>query len=287
MYTETSNLMSVLPFALITNLELNELCKSQVIPPNLDNHMYTLIEDLPSKLNVNIRKCNNLLTLLRINIRSLTKNIDKLHQFISTLPIQPEIIAITETKLNKLSNLNLVKLNNYNFIYKNSLSCAGGVGMYIKEGVDFVERKEINFFNETVESIWANIVVNKKHKITIGVIYRHPNNNINIFTDQFNEFLQLLANEQQSLYVTGDFNINILTKSNKNISNYLSMTKSFNLHNIIKQPTRVCKTTSTCIDHIYTNNKNSIHKKFILIDAISDHFPLFCTIKIKYTVKKY
>ena len=110
MYTETSNLMSVLPFALITNLELNELCKSQVIPPNLDNHMYTLIEDLPSKLNVNIRKCNNLLTLLHINIRSLTKHIDKLHQFISTLPIQPEIIAITETKLNKLSNLNLVKL---------------------------------------------------------------------------------------------------------------------------------------------------------------------------------
>ena len=284
--TTDTNLLSFLPFELLTNSELINLFGSSEITTNFENPIYTSTEDLHSKFNINISHYNNLLTVLHVNTRSLTKNLENLQQLICSLTIQPEIIAITETKLNEKSDLNRVKLNNYIFLHKNSLSCAGGVGIYIKEGIKFLERKDLQLLNETVESMWIKIYCKKKQEITIGVVYRHPNNNINTFTDQFSELLQNLSDEKHSLYITGDFNINVLDKTNKQISNYLSMTKSLNLHNFIKIPTRITKTSSTCIDHFYSNNKKSLYKKFILMDSISDHMPLLCSIKIKCSTKK-
>ena len=64
------------------------------------------------------------------------------------------------------------------------------------------------------------------------------------------------------------------------------MIKSYNLHNIIKKATRISKFSATCIDHFYTNFKTSIKHKYIVIDPISDHFPLFCTINIKLKQKR-
>ena len=66
-------------------------------------------------------------------IRSLPKNIDKLTNYIAQLSVKPDIITITETKLNDtLSNINL-NITEYSFMHKNSLSRAGEVALYLKE----------------------------------------------------------------------------------------------------------------------------------------------------------
>ena len=44
----------------------------------------------------------------------------------------PDAIAISETKLNANSFLNL-NFSNYKFIRNDSITLAGGVGLYIKE----------------------------------------------------------------------------------------------------------------------------------------------------------
>ena len=48
------------------------------------------------------------------------------------MPIPPDDIAITETKLNS-SIAHLVDITNYYFIHVETKSNAGGVGMYIKK----------------------------------------------------------------------------------------------------------------------------------------------------------
>ena len=65
------------------------------------------------------------------------------------------------------------------------------------------------------------------------------------------------------------------------------MIKSYNYHNVIKLPTRITHTSATCIDHLYTNNKKSILEKFLLIDNISDHLPIFAILNIKNSQKRY
>ena len=44
---------------------------------------------------------------------------------------QPDIIAVTETRLKSWSNLCLIQIHGYQFLNRNSLSLAGGVGIYI------------------------------------------------------------------------------------------------------------------------------------------------------------
>ena len=64
------------------------------------------------------------------------------------------------------------------------------------------------------------------------------------------------------------------------------MIKSFNYHNVVKYPTRITNKSATCIDHLYTNNKNSITNKFLLLEDISDHLSIFATINNKPITKK-
>ena len=67
---------------------------------------------------------------MHVNIRSLMRNVNRLEELISLMLYQPDIIAITETKLKSSSYINLIQLPGYHFIHTNSLSQAGGVALY-------------------------------------------------------------------------------------------------------------------------------------------------------------
>ena len=66
------------------------------------------------------------------NVRSLSKNKEKIEEFFDGITRLPDAIAISETKLNSnsVSNLNIP---NYTFLRKDSPTCAGGVGFSLKE----------------------------------------------------------------------------------------------------------------------------------------------------------
>ena len=66
------------------------------------------------------------LFLFHVNIRSVIKNENELIENISAMRFPPEIIAVTETKL-QASRLFHSKLKGYICIRADSLTCAGGV----------------------------------------------------------------------------------------------------------------------------------------------------------------
>ena len=64
------------------------------------------------------------------------------------------------------------------------------------------------------------------------------------------------------------------------------MLNSYNYYNKISCSTRITSKSSTAIDHIYTNNTSININTSILINDISDHFPIFGLIKTKKQTKK-
>ena len=44
----------------------------------------------------------------------------------------PDVVAISETKLNASSVLN-INFDNYKFFHNDSVTCAGGVGLYVRK----------------------------------------------------------------------------------------------------------------------------------------------------------
>ena len=62
------------------------------------------------------------------------------------------------------------------------------------------------------------------------------------------------------------------------IKHYQDTFHSFGCNQIIQNATRVCSTSSTLLDHLYTNNaQNDINSRILLSD-LSDHFPIITAV---------
>ena len=144
--------------------------------------------------------------LLHINIRSLTKNLEKLEELLSDLDKMPEIIAISETKLKAEFKL---QLDGYDFLQKDSSTNAGGVGLFISKSLNYEVIEHYHLHNNDCEELWVKIKMRNKVKI-FGVIYRHPKSSITEFYNSFEKTLSLLNKQKAEYYITGDFNIDLI-----------------------------------------------------------------------------
>ena len=99
--------------------------------------------DINSFNQLNTQKKNNI-CLLHDNIRSLRKNIEKLSMILADLQVPPQIIALSETKINKKQGVNFsTTLEGYNFLHSDSDTLAGGVGIYINNSLSYQLRNDI------------------------------------------------------------------------------------------------------------------------------------------------
>ena len=201
---------------------------------------------------------------------------------------QPDIIAITETKIKK-ENLGFnVALENYDFVHSDSPTNAGGVGLYIKKSIKHHLKCKISLNCRAVEDVWIEMKIGKK-SFTVGVIYRHPVNttaHIEEFNNSLNELLIDLNIAKTDYCILGDFNIDFLKiKQNEAIRKYANTLISCCVKCAINQPTRVTNTSKTLIDHIYFNSFQKVNCSGTLVSDISDHYPIFAVIPFDNSTK--
>ena len=65
-----------------------------------------------------------------------------------------------------------------------------------------------------------------------------------------------------------------------------NFTSSLGLTQLISEPTRVTQESQTLIDHIYTNNEETINYVYVEKMCISDHFEVFCNRKLHASICK-
>ena len=121
-------------------------------------------------------------------------------------------------------------------------------------------------------------------------MYRHPQYNIDGFSQSLSETIKKIAKNNYAYYVLGDININLLNATNDSkIQQYTDTLCSLGCYQIINKPTRVVNEAVTCIDHIYTNNLSTEKKPYIMLHDISDHYPIYLTVskaRLKRDVKQ-
>ena len=72
----------------------------------------------------------------------------------------------------------------------------------------------------------------------------------------------------------GDFNIDLHNTNDHGANTHISVLQCIGLEQIISSPTRVSQTSSSLIDHIYTNMDISNVREGTIIADLSDHFPV-------------
>ena len=190
--------------------------------------------------------------MMHLNTRSLNNKFDSFKQLLNSLIVPFQIIGLTETWLND-TNDDLYKLDNYDFVNVNRTSkCGGGVGIYIKKGIQYKIRRDLNINDENIiESAFIEIISLQKKNIIIGVIDRPPNSNFNLFENEINKILSKTDKENKICYLMGDFNIDLLTSESCDFARrFLEQLLTSSYIRLILIPTRITQHTATLIDNI-------------------------------------
>ena len=214
------------------------------------------------------------------NIRGLLGNFCALEEFVSSHE-NIDVLTLSETHIaSNESNENLYKLSGYNFESRpRNSGKGGGVGVYVKENVSYIRRKDLE--NENIENIVIEIIIKESKNVLIATHYRPPNSSKHLcekFNDIFNESLSLYCSESKETILLGDLNADYLKKSdNKELKTIIHQN---GFTQIIKNPTRITKDSKTLIDIIATNYPVNIVSSCVTATSLSDHDLVACVRKI-------
>ena len=117
----------------------------------------------------------------------------------------------------------------------------------------------------------------KKINVTVGCIYHHPHMDLNESNDYYvNNLLDKLSRENKTVFLLGEFNIDLLNFDQHLPTNeFLDSLSSHLLLPHIVQPTRMRNNSKTLIDNINSNVITPNNISGNLTATISDHLPQF------------
>ena len=192
---------TTLPFANVADLEFLLLYG---VAPTSDSVIDKAEYFTPTQLSNLTRKNNKSdFFMLHLNTSSLPKNHDKIEELLNEFETGPEIISISETKLNSRCTSNF-DIFGYDFLHNDSPTKAGGVGLYINKSLKYKLRNDLNLLLPNCEDLWIEIK-SKKRNIILSTIYRHPNLDVISFQNKLCETLTKLEGDKLHYIINGDY----------------------------------------------------------------------------------
>ena len=223
------------------------------------------------------------LNIAHINTRSLLSKKDSLQIYLDNSNLS--ILCISETWLNRHIPDNLTYFRGYNIIRNDrkvlnvngQTKNGGGVAILIQKDLacDCITMADTNTSNKDAELLWVVIRPPFVKPITICAAYRPPTGSENEFTDILSEAVELACGRiRGEIFVLGDFNLNFLNTRDNHVKYLKDILKNLGLTQLIKDPTRSTRLTSSLIDLIFTNS-NNIQNCGVKSWNISDHDCIF------------
>lgn len=229
-----------------------------------------------------LAKSKHNLNIFHSNVNGLETHFENFHEFLARLPTDFDIINITETSQSIEGFKGNVSIQGYDSYFTPSNSAKGGTGIFVKNNIDSIERPDLSIRKDDYESTWIEIKNTKSKNIVSGCIYRHPRHNLADFAEYMENTLKILSKEGKDVYISGDFNIDLLKLEKvDSYNNFYNLLVSFGYLPQIVDPTRVTDSSATIIDHIYTNCMEYSQNSGNILMSISEHYSQFISVKRK------
>ena len=225
------------------------------------------------------------LHLMHLNINCLLPKIDELSHMARLS--NDAVIGICESKLDK----SIINSDNYDLLRCDRNRNRVGVACYyIIHDLSYTKK---NLFPNDIENVFFEIHLPKTKPITVGIVYRPPNETN--FIKTFNKKFAKLDTTNKETYILGDFNINLnhngkylICKNNALISrsvtydarNYHQFCTMFGLKQILKSPTRITCRNTSLIDHISASIPSRVPQHGVTNVSVSDNQLIYCARKI-------
>ena len=166
------------------------------------------------------------------------------------------IAGLTETKL-KIDQEEILRniIPGYNFLSQPSLSNAGGVGVFVKNGISYSCREDLSSVKEGYESLWIETQNDAEHNTICGIMHRHPHGDLDSFMIHINTVIEKIHLENRYCVILGDFNLDLPKfETHSGTNDFLNILVSSYFQPQILQPTRITDHSVTLIDNIFFNS---------------------------------
>ena len=207
-----------IPFSSINDTELklhiNEKSgtKDKVVPLSVLENLNTFLEHENNQCRYyshdefkaieNITNDKSALSIMHLNISSLPYHFDELTEMLRDFNYCFNIIALTESKLKYNTETSTkIEIENYNIEHTPTDSSKGGALLYLHKDLNYKKRHDLKIQKQKeLESIFVEIVSNKKKNTIIGCIYKHPNMSVKEFVEDYMELLcEKLSHENRQV----------------------------------------------------------------------------------------
>ena len=161
----------------------------------------------------------------------------------------------------------------------------GGVSIFLKDGITYKRRTDLDIFQGETESVVVEILSKSGIKIIIGSMYRPPNTNISQFSTNIANIIRQArmakGKSLPELVIGMDHNIDLLKGSHHNpTQKFIEDLSDIDLFPTITRRTRITNHSATLIDNIYVSDQ--LHRNFestIIVHDVSDHLPSLAMLK--------
>jgi len=220
-------------------------------------------------------------SILHYNIHSIECHIEEFQLALQMIDFKFDIICISESKIRKNIDpkVNIDILGFQPPVGTPTEATKGGVLIYVKKGINFKPRIDLNLYkSKELESYFIEIVNQKQSNDIVGVIYRHPCMSEEVFNEEYlKQLADKLSTQNKNIFIAGDFNFNLLNVSShaETFEFFDTMMSNFLLP-VITIPTKINRGHNTLIDNIFTNHLHPDTKSGNLLMNLSDgHLPSF------------
>ena len=203
---------------------------------------------------------NKNFSIFHSNISSLNGNFEKLELLLNRLAIKFDIISLTETWNPEKKTIDSNHLIGYQkYVSQPGTTMKSGSGFYISDNINFIPRKDLDkhFYNQCNEFSckWIEVINKNKPNSVIASIYRHPSKNDKEFLCYLKSTFKTLKKENKFIFITGDFNLNLLNyEKNNEVKEFLDILYSNFYQPYIIHPTRIVDNAKpSLIDNIFAN----------------------------------
>ena len=177
--------------------------------------------------------------------------------------IQFDFISLCETFLSD-KNHDLFNIYGYIFISRHRKCYRhGGVGIYIKNNINFIVRDDLSIFLEkSFETLFLEVSSSKGKPIIIGEVYRVPSSSYPDSLTNYEFITDKLQKENKEIIIGTDQKFD-----------YLNMNCAYSKH--LLEIIFLAGLVPTLIDNIYIRgNRLDTLQSGISVADISDHFPI-------------
>ena len=146
-----------------------------------------------------------------------------------------------------------ILLSGYNIEYTPTECNNGGTLLYVKKGIYYKLRKDLQIYkSKQLQSKFIEVVQNKEG-IIIGCLYRHPSMKLSEFNNHYlSNLIDKLSGKSKTIVHLGDFNADLLKYDKDcNVSDFLNTMYSNLLLPHIASPTHVIINSETLTDNIF------------------------------------